>query len=89
MFANIQHSKYKRKTYKGYLNLRGVPRIGDDWHIVEKENAKFIIALNQSSFCEITKRMVLDFKDRVSKHEKIYVPYNHLLLRPSQFNYPF
>ncbi len=25
--------------------------------------------------------MVLDFKDKVSKHEEIYVPYSHPLLR--------
>ena len=71
----------KKKTYKGYLTPRGMRRIGDDWHLVSEENAKLIIPLNRSSTCEITKAMVPDFEDKLSKPEQIYDPYNHPLLR--------
>lgn len=70
-----------KKTYKGYVKPKGMRRNGDDWHVVSEEYAKLIIALNRSSTCELTKTMVQDFNDKVSRHEVIYVPYNHPLLR--------
>lgn len=69
------------KTYKGYLKPKGVRRVGDDWHVVSGDYAKLIIALNRSSPCEVTKTMVKNFSDMLSREEVIKVPYNHPLLR--------
>ena len=36
---------------------------------------------NRSSTCEEVKTMVQNFRDKLSRDEEIYVPYNHSLLR--------
>jgi hypothetical protein len=71
----------QKKTYKGYLKPKGVRRVGDDWHVVSENYAKLIIALNRSSTCDEVKTMVQNFRDKLSRDEVIYVPYNHSLLR--------
>jgi hypothetical protein len=82
MFAGIKHSTYtEENTCKGSVKPGGMRRIGDNWNVVSEELPKLIIVLNYSSTCEITKTMVLDFKDKASKREEIYVPYNGPLLR--------
>jgi hypothetical protein len=63
------------------LKPKGLRRSGEDWHGVSEEYAELVIALNQSSTCEITQNMVLEMKGKLSKGEVIYVPYNHPLLR--------
>ena len=63
------------------MKPKGLRRSGDDWNVVSEDYAKLIIALNQSSTCEITKNMVVEFKYKLSKGEVIYVPYNYPLLR--------
>ena len=63
------------KTYKGYLKPKGLRRVGDDWHVVSGDYANLIIALNRSSPCEVTKTMVQNFSDMLSREEVIKVPY--------------
>ena len=63
------------------MKPKGLRRKGDDWHVVSEEYAKLIIALKASSTCEITKTLVLEFKDKLRKGEEINVPYKHSLLR--------